>query len=315
MSACRTIAGAVFALVLVAAFPLNGAGDQLDIPFAPLTDETLKDPDDPAKKFRVDFARVEHEFPLSRLDLMKVTPHNIASLTQEKVDQIYGRLTAGPIPDGTYLGTLFFPLGDEGTETNPKARLEEILGGVPGRAAGRSIELLEHLGSKLWKGKVFGRDKRMLRNMIEDAAILRPLVDDPRTVDTIVIPREGPLRRIFPKDEVWLLFPAKIFCGQSLLDGRRESIIIDYAYGDDFSEYRARPDVLAGRGGLAIRDEIRMVRPGFYLGRAYLNRMFLLNFALFNEETVLREDETFRGGAPVKEDCWPGEQERRPAGP
>jgi hypothetical protein len=315
MSGCRTAAGVALALVLIAGFARDGTGEPLEIPFAPLKDEALKDPDNPTKKFRVDFARVEHEFPLSRSDLMKITPDNIATLPQEKVDQIYGRLTAGPIPDGTYLGTLFFPLGDDGAETDPKTRLEEILGGVPGRVAGRSIELLEHLGSKLWKGKVFNRDRRMLRNMIEDAAILRPLVDDSRRVDTIVIPREGPLRRIFEKDEVWLLFPAKVYCGQSLLDGRRESIIVDYAYSDDFPEYRAKPDELGGRGGLAIRDEIRMVRPGFYLGRAYLNRMFLLNFALFNEEAALREDETFRGGTPVKEDCWPGEQERRPAGP
>jgi len=75
----------------------------------------------------------------------------------------------------------------------------------------------------------------------------------------------------------------------------------------------ARPDLLAGRGGLLIRDEIRMIRPGFYLGRAYINRMFLLNFTLHNEEVANRESESFRDGAPIKEDCWPGEQARRTA--
>ena len=79
-----------------------------------------------------------------------------------------------------------------------------------------------------------------------------------------------------------LLFPAKIYCGQSLLDARRDSVIVDYSYNDDINGYRKSPDLLAGRGGLRIRDEIRMVRPGLYLGRAYANRAFLLNFTLFN---------------------------------
>ena len=36
--------------------------------------------------------------------------------------------------------------------------------------------------------------------------------------------------------------------------------------------YQEHPDALAGRNGLRIRDEIRMIRPGFYLGRAYANQ-------------------------------------------
>ena len=53
--------------------------------------------------FRVDFAKVEQDHPLSRSDLMKLTPARTSgALEQEEVDQIYGRLTAGPIPDGPY---------------------------------------------------------------------------------------------------------------------------------------------------------------------------------------------------------------------
>ena len=66
------------------------------VPFAHLTDDTLKDPDNATKAFRIDFARVEREVPLSHADLAKITPQNIAKLSQEQVDQIYGRLTAGP---------------------------------------------------------------------------------------------------------------------------------------------------------------------------------------------------------------------------
>ena len=54
----------------------------------------------------------------------------------------------------------------------------------------------------------------------------------------------------------------------------QESIIIDYFYTDEIPGYRERPDFLAGRRGLQVRDEIRMVRPGFYLGRAYIGKIF-----------------------------------------
>ena len=95
-----------------------------------------------------------------------------------------------------------------------------------------------------------------------------------------------------------------------MVDARRESIIIDYAYNDELPGYRELPDSLAGRKGLRIRDEIRMVRPGFYLGRAYVNRIFLLNFTLYNPEIAEAEGEAFVEGEDVTEDCWVGEQAR-----
>jgi hypothetical protein len=311
-----TVAGAAaLAIALLVGSGYRGEAQPApDIPFAPRTDPSLKDPDNPTKTFRVDFARVEHEFPLSRADLMKITPENITALTQEEVDQLYGRLTAGPIPDGQHAGELFFARADNGGGGGRlKTRLEEILGGIGGRVAGESIEFLEDLGRRLWKGKVFYRDQRILRNMIENVAVLRPLVDDIGSVRTTTIPRESRIGRALGTDTVWLLFPAKLYCGQSLVDGRRESVIVDYAYTDEIEGYRARPDLLAGRGGLQIRDEIRMIRPGFYLGRAYMNRMFLLNFTLYNEEVADREEARFAAGAPVPEDCWPGEQGRKAA--
>jgi hypothetical protein len=67
------------------------------------------------------------------------------------------------------------------------------------------------------------------------------------------------------------------------------------------------PDFLAGRRGLQVRDEIRMVRPGFYLGRAYVNRIFLLTFTLYNKEVDDRERERFTPG-PKWEECWTGTQ-------
>jgi len=54
----------------------------LDIPFAPIVDSSITDPDNPTKVFRMDLAQVEHQFPLSRADLMKITPENLSVLSQ-----------------------------------------------------------------------------------------------------------------------------------------------------------------------------------------------------------------------------------------
>jgi hypothetical protein len=303
MTAFRCTAAALLAASLFA----GSAAAQVDIPFADPTDMSIKDPDNPAKTFRVDFARVEAEFPLTRADLMKLTPDLIATLSQEQIDQIYGRLTAGPIPDSSYMGDLFFARGDDG-----RARLEEILGGIRGRIAAAGIDALEAMANDLWKGKVFYRDQRIARTMIQDRASIRALVKDPDTVMTTSVPDESWLSRLFPRRAL-LLFPAKVHCGQSLLDARRESIVIDHNFNDEVDGYRASPDSLAGRGGLHLRDEMRMIRPGFYLGRIYANRMFLANFTLINPTVADPQEDAFMAGAPIGEDCWVGEQARKSA--
>lgn len=243
----------------------------------------------------LDFARLEHEYSLSREERQSLTPSRLAEYSQEQVDQIYGRLTAGPIPDGAYDGDLFFPRG-----TDSETRLGEILGGgLKARIAKLGVRKTESLGRLLWKGKVFYRNERLLRNRVEDLTILAPL-----TGGTI----EGIQKQSVNGRDTFLLFPAKLYCGQSLLDGRRESVIIDYAFTDELPGYREHPDALGGRLGLRIRDEIRMVRPGFYLGRAYMNRIFGLNFTLYNADAAAAGDQAFRAGQAVAEDCWPGTQ-------
>lgn len=240
-----------------------------------------------------DLARVEYEHPIPAAELAKVTPKYLAGLTQEELDQLYARLAAGPIPDGPFDGSIVFPRGSSG-----KLRAAEIVGGLKGLGVqfkGKSIEVV---GEALWKGKVFYRDQRVLRNRIQDLAILRPVIG----------PGDIPKIDVDGK-EAWLLFPAKLYCGQSLLDSRRESIIIDYAYSDELPGYRDRIDFLAGRNGVKVRDEIRMVRPGLYLGRAYMDRVFVLNFVLENEELARQGREEFLTGQ-IRQDCWPGTQTR-----
>ena len=250
----------------------------------------------PGYASKPDFAQVEHEFPLAPTDLARLTPANLKAYDQEQIDQIYARLTAGPIPDGPYDGGLFFPKGISGEK-----RIAEIIGGLPGLAAQAKTEKLELIGKHLWRGKVFYRDERVLRNRIDDMALLKPLIDgDLSTIPKIAVNGK----------EQWLMFPARLYCGQSLLDSRRESVIIDYFYTDEIPGYRERPDYLAGRRGLQVRDEIRMVRPGFYLGRAYLGKIFLLNFTLYNKEVASRDGDAFVKTGRVEEECWPGTQQR-----
>ena len=267
---------------------LNGCGKTKapDLKFAPYAENYGS---------KTDFAQVEARFPLTTEDLARITPENLAALDQEQIDQIYARLTAGPIPDGPFDGGILLPRGTTG-----KFRAAEIAGGFAQYVLQLKGLTIEDFGEALWKGKVFYRDERLLRNRIEDLTLLKQagLVEgDPKKMSV-------------GGRETWLLFPAKLYCGQSLLDARRESIIIDYFFTDEISGYQEKPDYLAGRRGLRVRDEIRMVRPGFYLGRAYLDRVFLLNFTLYNKAVAERDGGAFMKTGQVNEDCWTGTQQR-----
>ncbi len=244
---------------------------------------------------KIDFARLEHDVPLTPADLMKLTPANLEAATQEQVDQIYARLTAGPIPDGPYQGQAFFPAGSSG-----RARLAEIVGGgLEGLVVDVKTAKLEHVAEAVWKGKVFDRSHRILRNRINDLAILKPLVG----------PDVGSIQKLeVDGKDTWLLFPAKLYCGQSLMDGRRGSIIIAYACTDNLPGYREKPGGRAGRVEVGISDEVRMIRPGFYLGRAYMKRLFVLNFTLYNRDVAEKDAGPFQSTGLVQEDCWIGPQ-------
>jgi len=247
-------------------------------------------PYDKAYPSKLDLAQVDYKYPIAPAELAKITPDYLATLEQEQLDQIYARIKAGPIPDGAFDGRILLPKGSSG-----KFRLSEIAGGFAGTVLHLKGLVIEDIGEALWRGKVFFRDERILRNRIDDLAVLKKagLVEG------------EPKKMSYGGKETWLLFPAKLYCGQSLLDARRESIIIDYSFTDEIAGYQENPDFLAGRRGLKVRDEIRMIRPGFYLGRAYLDRGFALNFTLYDKA---RDD--FVKTGKVQEDCWPGTQAR-----
>ncbi len=257
------------------------------IPFAPYGKGYASKPD---------LAQVDYQYPIPTVEIAKITPDYLATLDQEQLDQIYARLTAGPIPDGAFDGRILLPKGGSG-----QFRLAEVVGGFAGKALELKGLLLEDVGETMWRGKVFYRNERVLRNRIEDLAALKKMglvQGEPKKMD-------------FNGKETWLLFPAKLYCGQSLLDARRESIIIDYFFTDEIPGYQEYPDFLAGRRGLRVRDEIRMIRPGLYLGRAYLDKGFALNFTLYNKAMDEQGRDAFVKTGQVQEDCWSGTQARK----
>ena len=89
----------------------------------------------------------------------------------------------------------------------------------------------------------------------------------------LIANRIGPIKR----------FPGQMYCGASTADVGGASIIVDYANSDTLPGYNRIFDWPMTKLGLGLKDEIRMVRPGLYLGRAYVRGKFLLNFLLEQE--------------------------------
>ena len=177
-------------------------------------------PYDKAYPSKLDLAQMDYKYPIAPTELAKITPDYLATLEQEQLDQIYARIKAGPIPDGAFDGRILLPKGSSG-----KFRLSEIAGGFAGTVLHLKGLVIEDIGEALWRGKVFFRDERILRNRIDDLAVLKKagLVES------------EPKKMSYGGKETWLLFPAKLYCGQSLLDARRESIIIDYSFTDEIA--------------------------------------------------------------------------------
>jgi hypothetical protein len=218
-----------------------------------------------------DVARLRSDFALTDAERLALTPETIKHLDQAQVDQIYQRLDAGPMPDGPFRGDLFFPRG-----TKRDARLGDLKG-LPGETLEQmALVRIETLGKALWRGKVFFRSQGVLRNRIEELSVLKPFIGDLQSIPKLT----------FDGATTWLLFPARLSCGDSRFDPAHKSILIDYAKGSTVEGYREVPDALAGPDRLDIFDEVRLVRPGFYLGRAYFRGVFGLNFTLVDPAVI-----------------------------
>lgn len=232
-----------------------------------------------------DVARLRTEFPLTDAERAALTPESIKRLDQAQVDQIYQRLDSGPIPDGPFRGDLFFPRGSKSD-----IRIGELNGVPRDTLAELAVVRVETLGKALWRGKMFFREEGALRNRIEELAVLKAIIRDAESIPTVT----------FEGKTTWLLFPAKLSCGDSRFDAAHKSIVIDYSKGSTVKGYREVPDALAGPDRLDIFDEVRIIRPGFYLGRAYFRGSFGLNFTLFDPAAAATSAPRPSG------DCSPG---------
>ncbi|MDX2427867.1 MAG: hypothetical protein QNK22_04180 [Xanthomonadales bacterium] len=234
-------------------------------------EEEVSIPFGPSGAGALDFDRLETQYPLTAADLERLNPENIESFNQDQIDQIYARLSAGPIPDGPYQGSFFFAEGSQ------FRNIADLIGGIRGMGIDLKLDLLTKVGELFWQGKVFYRDKLELRNIIDKEQIISALFGVSRD--------EMRIEEVLG-DKVALLFPAKLYTGESQFDPRRPSVIIDYAETAEVEGYIEKIDRLGGKDGLMIRDEIRMLRPGFYLGRAYFGTLFGLNFTLINGDVA-----------------------------
>jgi hypothetical protein len=235
-----------------------------------------------------DVARLRRDFALTDFERRALTPETMRALSQEQVDQIYTRLNAGPIPDGPFRGDLFFP-----RDRNGRARVRDVSDPGPNVVGPLAALPIEDLGRMFWRGKVFFRSQSIVRNRIEDLAILKPIISESDTIPKLT----------FDGQTTWLLFPARLSCGDSRFDPTRHSIVIDYAETDQIEGYRPVPDKIAGREGLRIRDEVRVVRPGFFLGRAYFGPRFGLNFTLLDPTAAAAAGAVAGPMANVQDDC------------
>ena len=218
------------------------------------------------------------------------TTNSLTNMSSDQLDALYVRLTSGPIPDGFFNGSVMIP-PDRGLQV-----VKPLLGGTAATA------LIKKLSESLWSGKYFDRQRRLLQNRVNPDAQVAGVAKIPTKVN-----------------DKNMAFPAKVYCGQSLYDSRRESIVIDYKYGEadwpadlapddaQTAAERAELNWLTGPKGLLVRDEIRMVKPGLYLGRAYLQGVFGLYFVLqYASESGGQSPETLV--KEVGDECWIGHQ-------
>ena len=213
-----------------------------------------------------------------------------ATPRQEEIDQIYGRLTAGPIPDGAYQGDAVLcarrqPAAARSTRFSAASRA-----GSPATSSTSSSGSAAHCGRARWSTA----RPRTLRNLIEDLAPIKGIIDDVDTVPTATVPRGGLLGRFLPTTTVWMLFPAKVYCGQSLARRRGGNRSSSTTPSPTRSRATARARTVSPGGtGSASATRSAWCGPGFYLGRAYANRAFLLNFTLYRPRWPTPRAEAF----------------------
>lgn len=134
----------------------------------------------------------------------------LMDMSQEALDELFSSVPAGDIPDGEAEGTAIVAPGTKFTPI-----------------------IAKFINGFAWQGKVFDKDKGVLRNRIL-----------PFGLNAII---------------------AKVYKDKSWLDGK-ECIVLDYSDTSMVAQW--------------IRDEIRAIAPGVYLGKVYWDEHRLIDFVL-----------------------------------
>jgi hypothetical protein len=134
----------------------------------------------------------------------------LMQMSQKELDDLFSSVPAGDLPDGEAEGTAIVA---PGTTFSPL--------------------IARFINSFAWQGKVFDREKGVLRNKIL-----------PFGLNAIL---------------------AKVYKDKSWLDGK-ECIVLDYSDTSLVAQW--------------IRDEIRAIGPGVYLGKVYWDETRLIDFVL-----------------------------------
>jgi len=298
--------------VLLALSPVASEDLGLMIPFAPVPREdecraelerklpssTMIDRE--RYRCKPDFAWLEHRWPLTNEMKRRLAADfgTLLGANQEQLDQIYARLTAGPIPDGRFDVALF-----GATDAADRHPLPDLLTLLPsdGQVLPQVLARLApvDVGRRIWRQNIFRKADRLVWTRVADEpALFDALLPILQTTIGFEAIDQG--RHAGGAEAL-----ANVYCGQSLLDGRRESIVLDYRFVETPpSATSSWVTTLLGERGLQARSEMRWVSAGVYLGRVYFGRFFAFNFLLIGQSG---------GDAEPGEDCWPMAADSRAA--
>ena len=233
------------------------------IPFVRNADPAYNNQEEKYYSLKADFSEVERLAPLNMTAFNSLKAADLRSMSLEEFNQLYARLSSGPMPLGDYSGTILTakPPVFQAVKKRIMKQIHVVkpIVDITSVICGHDGE--DCLFEFIWRGKKFYDKNSMGQIEARTATSLIPFT-------------------------TMTLFPMNTYCGQSQVDSRRESIISDGGFSDDFSSYVQIRDDLITRRNLNISEEYRLLRPGLYLGKVFSNRIFLFNLVLEKKDAV-----------------------------
>lgn len=212
----------------------------------------------------IDFAELERKFPIEKQALENLRIDDLRKLSQEQLAQLYARLKTVEMPSGAYRGQVL-----------QISALPQV-----GSLQARFIRLT---ANSLWSGKIFEQSglDQVARSLVPATLTQKALMKAAALSALGRVADFSSAKQYVLANKNYLgILPSKVFLGQSLVDSRRESIVLDFAVADRLDGFNGSFDSVSLPTALEMRDELREIRPGVYLGRAYIHQIFALSFLL-----------------------------------